>query len=1028
MATYDGEIRINTKINNDGFNRGVSDIRSNLAGLTNALGRVAGAVGIGFAVDKVVQFGKEAINAGAELSAMNAQFEQVFGNLSTTASKSLASIAKEAGYTSNALKGSYTSIAAFGKTAGMSMEQSMSLADRATKAAVDSAAFYDRSIEETMENLRSYLKGNFENDAALGLSSTETTRNAAAMKLYGKEFKKLTETQKQFTLLAQVEEANKLSGALGQAARESGEWTAQTAFLRQSLQDVMATAGQGLIALLSPALQGLNSIVSGLMELANMFKGFAEQIAAANAGVDLEPMRKSAVGLWAAFKRLATVVGGILYKAYVKVLKPLAEFALNTAAPIFLNRVADAFDTIYGILKVLEPILDVVFGLFERVIGAIGRAINAVKRFFGMEPDTDLTEAAEETAEATEGAADAGKDLADSADDAADKSKDAGDSIGKANDAANKAAADAKNRDVLGFDKITKLSDTSSSSGGSGGSGGTGGSGGKKDTDKTGSGSTSTGGTTAPAATGNPVNLAPDEYTSSLGAIEGAFDLIAAAISRALDGLSALFSKILEGGGDIIQGALSGLGKAIENALSGLGADRTETTTLKLVKADGFDALLAIWNGIKGGAATKNLTLDETDTFSKKKKVWEAIQDARIRKLLHLEEDDGFTGSGGKWDSIHDDKAKKTLTLYEDDGFTGTGGKWESIKDKVVKGLLKFTFLDEISEGLMSIFQGLDKEKVVDTLLKFTFLDEISKMLYETIHGVGGSTGSRLVKTVFSGVADSTWNMLSSAWNLVQDQAVTKTAKGAQAGSFDSTKKAWDAVKNTSVSKTIKGYRSGSFNGAKGAWDSIKSAWATKTIKGTKTGTFVDTKSRWDSLKSKKVTATVGFKKSSIKIKQSVSGFIRTIGSLFTAFATGGVVNGPTLGMIGEAGKEAVVPLKNNTEWTGIVARLITQHMGNLRDVTPRIASGCVVNQAALAMAGAAVGREMVSAITKETAWMDTLANKLAAKLDERTIAPNGQTITVQCVLDGQVVASNTVRHINQQARATGQNPLTPYL
>ena len=171
------------------------------------------------------------------------------------------------------MKGSYTSIAAFGKTAGMSMEQSMSLTDRATKAAVDSAAFYDRTIEETMENLRSYLKGNFENDAALGLSSTETTRNAAAMKLYGKEFKKLTETQKQFTLLAQVEEANKLSGALGQAARESGEWTAQTAFLRQSLQDVMATAGQGLIALLSPALQGLNSIVSGLMELANNVQG-----------------------------------------------------------------------------------------------------------------------------------------------------------------------------------------------------------------------------------------------------------------------------------------------------------------------------------------------------------------------------------------------------------------------------------------------------------------------------------------------------------------------------------------------------------------------------------------------------------------------------------------------------------------------------------------------------------------------------------------------------------------------------------
>lgn len=1000
MAAYDGEIRINTKINNDGFNRGVSDIRSNLAGLTNTLGKVAGAVGIGFAVDKVVQFGKEAINAGAELSAMNAQFEQVFGNLSTTASKSLASIAKEAGYTSNALKGSYTSIAAFGKTAGMSMEQSMSLADRATKAAVDSAAFYDRSIEETMESLRSYLKGNFENDAALALSSTETTRNAAAMKLYGKEFKNLTETQKQFTLLSQVEEANKLSGALGQAARESGEWTAQTAFLRQSLQDVMATAGQGLIALLSPALQGLNSIVSGLMELANMFKGFAEQIAAVSADINLESLRKSASNLWSAFKRLAEVIGGVLYKAYVKVLKPLAEFALNTAVPIFLNRIADAIETITGWLKVLEPVLDTIFWLFDKVFGAVGRAIDAVKAFFGLgSEEEENSDWLDDAADKIEDAAGAEKDLADSAGDAADKSKDAGDSIGKANDAANKAAADAKRRDVLGFDKITKLSDTSGASGGSSGSGGN--SGGKKDTEKTDTGGTGTGSVTAPStSTGNQkiekVNISPEEYIKALGEVAKAFDTISEAVSKVIDAVGRLFTAIAEGVGSLLKGALSGLGEAIQKAFSGHG-----TTTLELVKADGFDDLLAIWNGIKSGTAKKTLTLYE---------------------------DDGFTGSGGKWDSIHDDKAKKTLSLYEDDKFSGTGGKWESIKDKVVKGLLKFTFLDEISEGLMSIFQGLDKEKVVDTLLKFTFLDEISKTLYETIHGVGGSTGSRLVKTVFSGVADSTWNMLSSAWNLVQDQAVTKTAKGAQAGSFDSTKKAWDAVKNTSVSKTINGHRSGSFNGAKGAWDSIKSAWATKTIKGTKTGTFVDTKSRWDSLKSKKVTATVGFKKSSIKIKQSVSGFIRTIGSLFTAFATGGVVNGPTLGMIGEAGKEAVVPLKNNTEWTGIVARLITQHMGNFRDVTPRIASGCVVNQAALAMAGAAVGREMASAITKETAWMDTLANKLAAKLDERTTAPNGQTITVQCVLDGQVVASNTVRHINQQARATGQNPLTPYL
>lgn len=45
--------------------------------------------------------------------------------------------------------------------------------------------------------------------------------------------------------------------------------------------------------------------------------------------------------------------------------------------------------------------------------------------------------------------------------------------------------------------------------------------------------------------------------------------------------------------------------------------------------------------------------------------------------------------------------------------------------------------------------------------------------------------------------------------------------------------------------------------------------------------------------------------------------------------AKGGVVDRPTLSVIGEAGKEAVVPLENNTEWVGQVAHLLSN---SLRD------------------------------------------------------------------------------------------------
>lgn len=46
------------------------------------------------------------------------------------------------------------------------------------------------------------------------------------------------------------------------------------------------------------------------------------------------------------------------------------------------------------------------------------------------------------------------------------------------------------------------------------------------------------------------------------------------------------------------------------------------------------------------------------------------------------------------------------------------------------------------------------------------------------------------------------------------------------------------------------------------------------------------------------------------------------------AFATGGIVSSPTLAMVGEAGKEAVVPLENNTEWLDKLADKLASKMG----------------------------------------------------------------------------------------------------
>lgn len=216
---------------------------NSIKGLKSLATKLLGAIGIVLSVQGL----SDLAQAAADVEALNTQFTQTFGDMEQEASSRLESIADDTGVFVNRMRGSFTQIAAFAKTTGLEQAESLELADRSMQAIADSAAFYDRSIEDVTESMRSFLKGNYENDAALGLSATETTRNAAANELYGKSFKDLSEAEKQFTLLKMVEDANAASGALGQAARESDTWTNQMGNLKQAVTDLKAAVGSNFL-------------------------------------------------------------------------------------------------------------------------------------------------------------------------------------------------------------------------------------------------------------------------------------------------------------------------------------------------------------------------------------------------------------------------------------------------------------------------------------------------------------------------------------------------------------------------------------------------------------------------------------------------------------------------------------------------------------------------------------------------------------------------------------------------------------
>lgn len=276
--------------------------------------------------------------AAADLEALNSQFAQVFDGMENTAGEKLSAVAEKTGIVENRLKGSYTQIAAFAKTTGMETADAMNLSERAMVAVADSAAFYDRSIEETTESLQSFLKGNYENDAALGLSCTETTRNAAANKLYGKSFQELSEEQKQLTLLQMVEDANRLSGAVGQAARESDTWTNQLGNLKQAWQDTLAAVGS---AVLPDVVQGLKTMTSTLTENKDKIKAVASQISGM-----VKPIFSFVIGH---FDTIVSLIPGVL--AGIMSFK-----TIGTLAPVIAT-VAGKVKAAGGVFKALNAVM-----------------------------------------------------------------------------------------------------------------------------------------------------------------------------------------------------------------------------------------------------------------------------------------------------------------------------------------------------------------------------------------------------------------------------------------------------------------------------------------------------------------------------------------------------------------------------------------------------------------------------------------------------------------------------------------------
>ena len=334
------------------------------------------------------------IESVADVKAEESAFKQTFGDLGDAASEAIGRVADSSGILQTRLNTLGSKIYAFARSSGGDATESMSLMERALQAAADSAAYYDTSVEQATETLQSFLKGNFENDAALGLSATETTRNAAAMELFGRKYNDLSEIQKQQTLLKMVEDSQKLSGAMGQAAREADGWENVTGNLSEAWRQFQANVGTPFLESLIPVIQDITEAFQEWMNNVDWDK-FSQKITDFVTTIldNGDTIISVVAGIGAGFVawNVASMISGVVkaIQAYQAANEgaTIAQAALNlvmNANPIgiVITAVAALVAAIVALWNTNEDFRNAIISAWGKIKDTISSAVNAISAFF----------------------------------------------------------------------------------------------------------------------------------------------------------------------------------------------------------------------------------------------------------------------------------------------------------------------------------------------------------------------------------------------------------------------------------------------------------------------------------------------------------------------------------------------------------------------------------------------------------------------------------------------------------------------
>ena len=273
----DGSVIIDTRMDTTGVQNGVSAIKQSFNGLGSAVKKIGLLIGGAFAVGKLVQFGKECVELGSDLTEVQNVVDVTFTTMSDKVNEFAKNAMTSAGLSETMAKQYVGTFGAMSKSFGFSEAQAYDMSTALTQLTGDVASFYNISQDLAYIKLKSVFTGETETLKDLGVVMSQSALDQYALANgYGKTTSEMTEQEKVALRLAFVQK--QLSAASGDFIRTSDSWANQVRVMQLQLQSLKATVGQGLINIFTPVLKVINILLGKLATLANAFKSFTELI------------------------------------------------------------------------------------------------------------------------------------------------------------------------------------------------------------------------------------------------------------------------------------------------------------------------------------------------------------------------------------------------------------------------------------------------------------------------------------------------------------------------------------------------------------------------------------------------------------------------------------------------------------------------------------------------------------------------------------------------------------------------------